>query len=218
MWVVNDINGDAFYCRFVQDKRVILVGPSRCSLENTADFVESHDLVVRVNYQHPVIPEHQPFIGKRIDVIYHNSCGLRDIKETFQPGFKFVWYERNRSMFDIRRFLRNTNTPGALIRPYRNRCSQLLGTDPNMGMLALMHLLDQPIQSLYLTGITFFFREPYHTGYPETRFGNSEIIKTRKTPSHDADIQFDFFKENLLNDARLTIDPTLQRICNDAIS
>lgn len=214
MWVVNDSNADSFFEGYVRDRRLVLVGPSQSALSNTYEFIEAHDLVVRVNYAYPTPSEHVPYIGSRCDVLYHNSAGLRDIQEILQPGLEFIWYDRNRHMFDIRRFLKATNTPGGLIRPYRDRVISKLGTHPNMGFLALMHLLSQPIQSLHVTGITFF-REPYHTGYPETKFGNSKEIKTRSTPSHDADLQFEYFVENLYNDARLTVDDTLQRICDE---
>lgn len=215
MSIVNDSNADFFYSRWLENKKVILVGPSQCALSNTYEFVEEeHDLVVRVNYSWPVPKYHQDIIGRRCDILYHNAAGLRPIDQILQPGLQWIWYDRNRHMFDIRRFLAEHGLPGGLIRQYRNKVITELGTHPNMGFLALMHLLTQPLRSLHVTGITFF-REPYHTGYPETKFGDAQKIKTRSTQNHDADMQFEYFFENLYGHARLTVDDTLQRICDE---
>ena len=63
---------DSEFGRFVSRKYLVLVGPAS-TLEGSRshDFIESHDLVIRVGRGHDIPPAEVPDLGRRTDILYH---------------------------------------------------------------------------------------------------------------------------------------------------
>ena len=57
---------------FLKNKKVILIGPSESLLKNkNKDFIESFDIVVRVNRGIEPTEKYSEFIGSRTDILYN---------------------------------------------------------------------------------------------------------------------------------------------------
>jgi hypothetical protein len=63
--------------RLLKGKRVCVTGPSKSVLLNPAGYIESFDIVVRLNHVWPVKKSYQGAMGSRCDVLYHvcNASG-----------------------------------------------------------------------------------------------------------------------------------------------
>ena len=62
---------------FLKNKKVILIGPSESLLKNkNKDFIESFDIVVRVNRGIEPTEKYSEFIGNRTDILY--NCMLEN--------------------------------------------------------------------------------------------------------------------------------------------
>lgn len=66
-------DSDAAFGRFVGRKYLALVGPEDTLLgSGSGDYIESHDLVVRVDRGHLISPEMVPDVGDRTDILFHD--------------------------------------------------------------------------------------------------------------------------------------------------
>lgn len=64
---------DAVFGRLVARKYLALVGPAETLAgSGSRDYIESHDLVVRVNVGHLISPETIPDVGSRTDILFHS--------------------------------------------------------------------------------------------------------------------------------------------------
>lgn len=84
------------YRDFLKDKRVVVVAPSKSTLSyRRGDFIDSHDIVVRLNngFRTTGIEE---FVGSRTDIVFHglnpkSQYRLR-LKSCLKFGTKFISY------------------------------------------------------------------------------------------------------------------------------
>lgn len=226
-------NKDPKFNEFVKDKRIIVVGPSP-SLEGTGkgEFIDSFDLVVRINKGYPVEPTMVQDIGSRVDIHYHcfhegdNTGGPIRYEEMIQDNIYVCCpYPRNVMPFyiDTERFEQTNN--GRLRSHYIATqfylyLASLMKTRPNSGIGTILDLLAHDVKELYVTGFTFFkdgWRKTYKDhvaifGKEEGERLEKEWLEGQFDGNHQQQPQMDIIRDLYLNDERLNIDDVMKEI------
>lgn len=162
------------YEDYLKGKSICLVGPAPTidrgdKLENKkqADFIESHDVVVRLNKALPIPDSYKSFLGKRTDVLY--NCMLPTPTNGGYLDIEFLKKEIDwlvSSVPDISPFssnisnfrYRNANSLNfsvSNVELFLHAQSEMR-TRPNTGVMAILDMLSCDIKSLYIMGMTFF--------------------------------------------------------------
>ena len=210
------------YKEFLRGKKVVLVGPAS-TLKGTGHgpLIDSHDVVVRLNHAWPLPKDLADDIGTRIDVLYHNLNPLnqrilpKHVAQMRKDGLLWVVssHPANRPRYRRRhrRFrrankgrLRFRAVPASLKRKLRRRVGF-----PNSGMVAIADLLRFPIESLYVTGFSF-----YTTGY--LKYPNYKRIKKRMAlRNHNQRRHKTYMARLVKRESRLSVDPMVERILQE---
>ena len=216
-----------------KDKRVIIVGPSSY-LENmkSGEFIDSFDLVVRINNVHDVNDKKLvEDLGKKVDVIYFDGSMDTDrfnaysilspelIKCTYP---KTEWFYEDRCNTNIEILKKHFKTQVIDSEKYNNLKYALdnnLKVRPNSGLISIIDLLSLPIKELYITGIDFY-RNAYSSYHPDYGLSNlndiKEIFKKGDNGDvHDINKQFKYFKTYVCVDKRINMDDTLKNYLQD---
>jgi cyclopropane fatty-acyl-phospholipid synthase-like methyltransferase len=174
------------FFKYVNNKKVIIVGPAKyLDGSGMGEFIDSYDIIVRLNNSYPIKKESFVDLGSRTDVLFHtgainttlkyaaNQLGLGRI-ETLELN-KLKWFISKRNpitggkaekvMIDKITDLiekRNSKIKTVAIETFflRKLRARLENTDPNMSTLAIMYLLQTSLKELYICGCDF-----YGTGY-----------------------------------------------------
>jgi len=232
---ISNTNKHKAYNDMLEGKTVIIVGPSSHLFETEQkDFIESFDVIVRVNKSFPVKEHQEKYIGKRTNILYHcleqseENCGKFDYNEIKKQDILIATpYPKNMTPFhrDYVRFeneILNKNIKTNYIDiSFYSDFMELLGTRPNTGISAIADLLCYDIKSLYVCGFTFFetgFYEGYRDigGMKKLENGGTEWTKYDKNfnNNHIQSLQKDFIKNQLDNDNRLNVEDKLKEILN----
>lgn len=187
----------AEFSSYLEGKRVVIVGPA-ASLNGRqlGSFIDSHDVVVRLNRDCPIKAELYAKLypgkplpkiedkGSRTDVLYHvlydqalaNISGWdhspQQVAIWQADGVRFLVTRQEPNHPRINRYMRLTKNifpPVVMDRALRRRLKDATGTNPNTGVIAIAHLLGMPIQSLHVTGFDF-----YASGYATGMGGMTE--------------------------------------------
>lgn len=196
---------------FLRNKKVIIVGPASY-LENSLkkDFINSFDIVVRLNNSFNIPETSVKDIGDRTDVLYHclwgphfpNSIPLLKSKikilKTSYPNIAPF-------SFDIERFIKinSGRIPYEIyeIQKYKD-LFESVGSRPNTGTMAIFDLLSYDIDSLHISGITMF-RGGYISNYRKQFMHKSreQVQKENEIHKvHDIQQQINFLKKILTHD------------------
>lgn len=168
------------YAAYVNGKTVALVGPAASTLgRKQGAFIDSHDIIVRLNLGCPVPPNKADDLGTRTDVLYHvlfDPRIHRSKEHRHSPGQVWAWRaagvrflctRQDPEHSRVTRFrpklgdiLPLVTMPSEFQKPFRAH----LGTNPNTGTLAIVHLLAAGARSVWVTGFDFY-QSGYHVGY-----------------------------------------------------
>ena len=192
---------------YLKNKKVVLVGPA-AYLHNSKkmNFIDSFDVVVRLNNGYNISEERIQDLGSRTDVLYHCFWGPhfpQSIPFLTYPNIepfstdltKFNLVNQNRvpfEVYDLELYLKLFN---------------LLNSRPNTGTCAIYDLINSQIKSLHVCGITMF-KGGYIKGYRKTHVFNSrkEVeLENNIHKNHDIGNQIKFLK-NIFKDERVTLD------------
>jgi hypothetical protein len=208
----------ARFADLLRGKRVVLVGPAQSIVGSTQGAaIEAFDLVVRLNAQWPVPAERVSDCGSRMDVLYHCCNGDAPVSALFTPAFastRFVCWLENRESVLLETRCRVEGVPSLNVSDVAEILAARIGTVPHTGLLAIEHLLDQPIAELYITGMTFF-HGPYYAGY--RAHGPAEMGRGGGPPPAQVGIhavapQLDAFRDRVRRDPRVRLDEALNAI------
>jgi len=220
------------YNNFLKDKKIIIIGPSSHLFEKEQQkFIESFDIVVRVNKSFPVKQNQYKYIGNKTNILYHclnmseDNCGKLNYKELEKEN---VWistpYPKNMIPFhnDYIRFeneIKNHNINTNYIDiDFYNNFMKLLGTRPNTGIAAIADLMCYDIKSLYVCGFTFF-ETGFYDGYRNVD-GMKKVDNGTKWTKYDKNfnnnhiqsLQKEFVKMLFDNDDRIDGEEKLKEI------
>ena len=203
---------------FWKDKQVVLVGPASSVIGGAqGELIDRFDLVVRLNHQWPIPEDLTTDLGSRMDVLYHCCNGDYPINRLFNEEFKhtkLVCYENGFETYFLKKKCSEEDIPSLNVTPVYGKLQSLLGSYPTTGLVAIAHLLDSPIRTLYVTGLTFC-QTPYYPGYhggaalPD-RY--AMIQKTGRYWNHDFNADFRFFRENFAHHPKIQLDSILTEL------
>jgi hypothetical protein len=196
-------------------KRVALVGPAE-HIEKyyQKEYIEGFDTVVRMNYSYPVHSNVARMTGDRCDVLYLHSWrakqgNLEGPQLMPHPDTVFQFKK-----FKNLGFIENINKKDKdLLLKALKELEANIEKRPNMGLLAMKHILSYKPKELYVTGVTFFQTGGHHSGYvcevPEQVF-----IETKGTQgSHHTPSQLSYFVRELAD--KIKPDLELKNIINE---
>tara|TARA_R110001592_G_scaffold323732_1_gene603152 strand:+ start:3785 stop:4465 length:681 start_codon:yes stop_codon:yes gene_type:complete len=210
-----------------QDKKVIIVGPSSY-LENkkTGKFIDSFDLVVRINNLHDINnSELVEDLGLKTDIIYfdgsmdqsrfdrYTTCNPKLLKCTYPES---EWFFEDRCKTNVTGLKNFFNIDVVNNIMYQNlKCSldENFKVRPNSGLIAIVDLLKFPIKELYVTGIDFY-RNSYSSYHPDYGGKSLEYVKQvfkngDNGDVHDINKQFMYFKNLFKSESKLKTDNTM---------
>ena len=166
--ISNDVRISKRLNHFLANKKVILVGPSPYLVgQKKGEYINSFDIVVRFNKGWKIENDLTIDYGKRTDILWHcmktNSCGNFEIEKKIKYGVKWIisQFPRNLDYFDqdITDFelLNNDRIKFEVFSDllYFINIQNAIGTRPNIGVTAILDLLNYDIKSLNVIGFSF---------------------------------------------------------------
>jgi hypothetical protein len=220
------------YKSFLKNKRVAIVGPSQSAFFNkNGKYIDSFDIVVRINRGIELVEGQESFLGSQTDVLYNSlDCDILsggvltgvDDQINFiccpysveEHTYNDAYIESLFDKFNIR-FI-NTEVYNKLKLDTKSRI--------NSGFGAIVDLLQHDIQQLFITGIDFY-RSFYHPSYCKERNRSATVEDIEKELEfkqhddenhHNPDRQYAYFKELVASDTRVIMDPFLNKIIEDS--
>jgi hypothetical protein len=200
----------------VAGKSVAYVCPSPHLMgKGMGEYIDSYDVVVRVNQNFTPTEDTWEDYGKRTDILVNciNVNKIRALSDNpdYVQSLKYILCPMvsvtEKASMDA--FLESTNVPfqnvcdGHVFKMFRE-----IGTTANTGLTGILTLLNYPLKSLYVTGMTFFNMNKmgriYHDKYHDeaVKYGNFSDTED-KAPSvaqlrmdiHEQQPQIDYFRK-----------------------
>ena len=215
--------------KIFKDKNVIIVGPANNLIgENKGKFIDSFDIVCRLNDSYIISKERQKDYGKRCDILFNTcNCELLCIINRYQKYLKNCKVIINPTSKIHKQDYKNTKKT-----VYENYLDINLGL--NTGMCTLDFILNGlNIKSLYICGFSFhgikekkYIKNDIVNSY-ETYLFNSKIVyncncnknkpcKKRIDPRYgklsNEYNQLNFFKNEILKNSKVKIDKTIDKL------
>jgi hypothetical protein len=221
------------YKNFLTNKKVAIVGPSESAFfRENGKYIDSFDIVVRINRGIEMVNGNGLFIGSRTDILYNSldfvpssggtlngltdevkfiCCPYSIEEHTYRDSNVIPIFDK----FNIR-FI-NSNIYNKLKFDTDSRVSSGFG--------AIVDLLQFDIEQLFVTGIDFY-RSLYHRTYPSQVNNMALSVDAIEKDlefkiyddnrHHNPDRQYAKFKEIASKDARVKLDPFLKKITKDS--
>jgi len=156
------------YKELLRNKKIVVVGPASYLIgKNKGEFIDSFDLVVRINFQWPIKNYLSKDYGKRIDILYHCCNDDFPIELLFVKDFsniKFVCLESGLSTKRLKQYCDNFKIPVLNVTKIYKGISYKICSCPTTGLVAISHLISLPLSELYVIGMTMQ-ASPYYDGY-----------------------------------------------------
>ena len=194
------------FAKLVDGKEIAYVCSSpHLEHEKTGDYIDSFDLVARINQNFPVPSHKYEHLGKRTD-IQVNCCNeikqkalldnidfIRTMKFIFCPMIKIYTWDT------VEAFLKKIGVPyeniddGYLLKLFKE-----VGTICNTGLAGVASLLNYNIK-LYVTGMTFFnmntFGDIYYEEYHDHQASYGNFNQTEKKQPIPAELRMDIHNQ-----------------------
>ena len=226
-YLIENCSIDRKFLDYIKDKSVVLVGPSPyMGKQKRGDWIDSFDVVIRMNKSWPVKEEHKPFIGTKTDIrwhnmnTYHRHGGPYNIEDMLEDGVEWLcsqfplrldYFHRDIKEFEKLNEGRINFHCWTDIEQYMTY-HHYLGTRMNSGPACVAELLSYDIKNIHVTGLTFF-REGWIDGYHNDEHegkGNKAI----QFGNHAQAPQIKLLKLLFDNDKRVSVDPEVERVLN----
>tara|TARA_B100001758_G_scaffold208963_1_gene190874 strand:+ start:699 stop:1445 length:747 start_codon:yes stop_codon:yes gene_type:complete len=224
------------YSNYLKGKNVAIVGPSESAFfDKNGDYIDSFDVVVRINRGIELLPGKEIFLGNKTNILYNsldfNIYSGGELKGIDNIEFICCPYSKSEETYNESIFT-SVGSEKSLFSKYNIRfINPKLYTSwqtksksrINSGFGAIIDLLDHDIKSLFITGIDFY-RSFYHENYCKER-NRSRTVKAiedelefkvfNDQQHHNPDRQYACFKEIVKSDSRVILDPFLNKIVTD---
>jgi len=211
------------YADYLKGKRVIVVGPApHMDGSKMGDFIDSYDVVVRVNRGYRISKDMVSDLGQRTDILYqtmlpHLGMGtttpIEELKNKMQwvsASFpdkkhkpmieKFIKFNSNRMRFHI------------IDKKYWESLRKKVDV-PHSGTVAIFDMIKHDIKELYVAGITFYQATgPHGAFYYEGYHKKANKKKWAKGTKHDCSRTFKYFKKISEKDNRIKCDHILEEL------
>lgn len=213
------------YAEYMADKDVVLVGPSAALAgSGRAKEIEAYDVVVRLNWSAPVPVQLHDDFGRRTDVLYKRLLQTAfptkaDVATWRSEGLRWVvTSEHTERTSNSNRFaqLAGAGLPWTITGRVRQEIIGSTQNSPLMGVMAIAHLLQQPIKSLTVMNCDFY-AGGYHPEYGGIAYRQSmNRSEGAIANSHDALIQLRYLYRLKQLDRRLQFDDKLEEMARSA--
>jgi len=215
---------EAEYLQSIRGKKVIIVGPAGyLQGKGLGEWIDSFDLVVRVNHAVPVaFPEDY---GARTDVLYHilshrnpalshkTLVDRSEVLEWKKAGIKWLVSRHSAISKRVREIgpVINSLVPWCCMHhTFYAKAKMTIGSkSPNTGIAAIMHLLSVNIRSLHIVGFDLY-KTGVYPGYGDV--GENEDALEINDRWHDTNAQVAYLKTLIKRDNRVHIDEHLSEI------
>jgi len=202
-----DYEIDNSLAELVSGKRIAYVCPSpHLKGMKMGEYIDSFDLVVRVNQAFHMQEENWEDYGKRTDILMNclncNKIAALKNNMSFAKDMKYIVCPMV-SMWDIQRvhdFLDTTGVPWHNVSDgYLFKIFKEVGTTCNTGLTGIITLLNYDIKELYLTGMTFFnmnkFGQIYYDKYHNEAMTNNNFREDSDKVPNFADLRIDIHQQ-----------------------
>lgn len=206
------------FMEYLSGKSVIVVGPADyLTGAGRGAWIDSHDVVVRLNWGAPVPAGKERDYGTRTDVLYKRLLKLGildqiDVEEYEAAGLRWVVAVESAQKPENKQHMEamlGDRIPYFFERLSYRELRQAMRNNPLVGMIAVHHLLKSDLRSLTVTGCDFY-ASGYHVGYGGRAYRESLQRKEGTiSPRHDADVQQAHLYRMRSRDSRLRFDETL---------
>jgi len=198
-----DYKADKELAKLLKNKTIAYVCPSpHLRGQKTGEFIDSHDLVARVNQAYHMPEEEWEDYGKRTDILI-NCLNINKINAlrkdmAFARSMKYIICPMV-SMWDIGRvndFLNEIGAPSHNVSDgYLFKIFKDVGTTCNTGLTGLVTILNYDIKNVYVTGMTFFnmnsFGQVYYEKYHNEAMKNNNFSEASKQIPRYSDLRMD---------------------------
>jgi hypothetical protein len=237
---------DTAFLKELTGKKVILVGPAAYMQgSGLGEKIDKYDFIVRMNLSCPIPERLKKDIGSRTDILYHllmrrqhrarvSSFKMHDpieIKKWKSEGVKWVILKNDLASLakrggDVMAFMKSiknvinwSNVSGYKYRRLTSRTRNA----PNMGTIAIYHLLLSNLKSLHVVGCDFH-QTGYYVGYGGFNAQQAKLgegggpcwgqgrVRPPRHRVHALRGQLDVLNQILKADKRLHIDEHLARV------
>ncbi len=208
-------------------KSIAIIGPADSALsQKKGKYIDSFDIVIRLNKSIKIKEEHNEFIGTKTLFLAHcmdesevTGCGRIDTKLWKNKGVQKVLFLLNENRFtpNLDKFLlkNKARLPVYQIdrKDYQKIKKCLNGKVPTTGFAALFLLLNSNCSQLYISGFTFF-KTGYQIGYRPLISDISEMQNLiHGNQNHDVDQEFNIIRDLIISSSlNLEIDQALSNL------
>jgi hypothetical protein len=205
----------------IENKSVAIVGPAS-NIENYeyGEFIDSHDVVIRLNEAFSDASTGKNHRGKKTDVVYFDGSSRRIETVVSNINSHFV-LRQNKLSFDIvdayfyDELTKQLNDKRSLFNEKRN-------IRPNTGTVALFHTIALGAKEMFVSGINFYSGSTRHYGKANDWGSKSnteikQILEGGDGPDvHHTEIQLMLFKELCNNNKeKISLYPPLEELVNE---
>lgn len=204
---------------FFRNKRVAIIGGADSVLkEKLGEYIDSFDVVVRINKGVEIIEAQSQYVGCRTDVLFHAFYDVKGDKGS-SPVTIDLWSKKNVGLLIFSRnykydlyaannffnFLRKNNNKLKYTQvPLDITCREIetfKPAAPTTGLTAIDTVFKCNPSELYLTGITFF-KTPHNILYRD--FNSEDFEKTFIIDkNHSADQEYQYVKKMYLENKHI---------------
>ena len=213
-------------------KRVAIIGGADSAYkEKLGEYIDSFDVVVRINNGVRVIDKYHEYVGKRTDFLFHSFYTEEDEGKSpievdlwrnknvknliFSYSIEFLDYGRKYSNNFMKVTKGKYNYSCVNYKQTLENRELVYPTNPTTGIIAINTIMACHPKLIYITGITFF-RTPHLSDYRDVGLHIwRENVKSGKS-AHNFDIEYKAFKKLYCqHTAIFKLDTTLQQIIDN---
>lgn len=190
---------------FFEGKSIVIVGGAdTVFLDKKGDYIDSFDIVIRINRGINVSVGNEEYLGRRTDVLFHGlfegdyGAGKIEVDKWKEKGVKKVVFPLVGKKFKhmVDNFCVKNKSKLPLMRitkiMYDEIVQVLNGYNATTGFAAIYLMSKVRCNKLYITGFTFL-RTPHSKGYNE--YSHTDIKnKIAKGGFHNIDFEYEWFK------------------------
>lgn len=187
---------------FSKDKNCIIVGPSATmSGSGMGAFIDSFDVVIRLNNSYRKLKGFESDMGSKTDVLYH-CLGVRDITNPYfkeWDKFKYVVFAAKVRTYKQKQKHHKTIPCSNILEPSKdfvNGVFEESGLHILTGTYSILHSLTMNYKEVHAVGLTFFQGGDTYIPcyYKRTK---KEIDKDMNYCHHEHDKEFEFFSKKI---------------------
>lgn len=207
-----DYNYNTELADLIDKKRIAYVAPSpHLKGLKMGEYIDSHDLVVRINQAYDVPEQDWEDYGRRTDISMDclNILKRNALKKnmSFANSLKFIVCPmiNMHTLSQVNEFLETLEIPTHNVCDgYLLKLFEQVGTICNTGLGGIVTLLNYNIKSLYVTGMSFYnmnaFGKVYKDTYHDEAAKNKNFRHTENKQPSQSDLRMDIHnQENQIN-------------------